>query len=53
MAEVKDLENLEQEQAAPTAAPAMEAAEAESAAPVKEKTGLRQRWQEMPRKKRR
>ena len=53
MAEVKDLENLEQEQAAPTAAPAMEAAEAESAAPVKEKTGLRQRWQAMPRKKRR
>lgn len=53
MAEVKDLENLEQEQAVPAAAPAMEAAEAESAAPVKEKTGLRQRWQEMPRKKRR
>ena len=53
MAEVKDLENLEQEQAVPTAAPAMEAAEAESAAPVKEKTGLRQRWQAMPRKKRR
>ena len=53
MAEVKDLENLEQEQAAPTAAPAMETAEAESAAPVKEKTGLRQRWQAMPRKKRR
>ena len=53
MAEVKDLENLEQEQAVPAAAPAMEAAEAESAAPVKEKTGLRQRWQAMPRKKRR
>ena len=39
MAEVKDLEHLEQEQAVPAAAPAMEAAEAEGAAPVKEKTG--------------
>ena len=53
MAEVKDLENLEQEQAVPAAAPAMEAAEAGERRSRQREDGLRQRWQAMPRKKRR
>ena len=47
MAEVKDLEEMKQEETAP----AMEKTPADSAAP--EKPGLRARWQAIPRKKRR
>ena len=60
MAEVKDLENLEQEQASPAAAgtaaeiPPAEGAPAEGgASPEKTRMGLKQRWQAIPRKKRR
>ena len=55
MAEVKDLEHLEQEQTAPveSSAPAMDVPETEGAAPAKEKKSIRRQWQEMPRKKRR
>ena len=55
MSEVKDLENLEQEQASPaTEATLEEQTPAEvNDSPEKERKGLRQRWQAIPRKKRR
>jgi len=49
MAEVKDLENVEQE----ATAPAMEETAADSAAPAETRVNLKARWQAIPRKKRR
>ena len=46
MAEVKDLENVEQE----ATAPAMEETAADSAAPAEARVNLRARWQAIPRK---
>ena len=49
MAEVKDLENVEQE----ATAPAMEETAADRAAPAETRVNLKARWQAIPRKKRR
>ena len=49
MAEVKVLENVEQE----ATAPAMEETAADSAAPAETRVNLKARWQAIPRKKRR
>ena len=49
MAEVKDLEKVEQE----ATAPAMEETAADSAAPAETRVNLKARWQAIPRKKRR
>ena len=49
MAEVKDLENVEQE----ATAPAMEETAADRAAPAETRVNLKARWQVIPRKKRR
>ena len=46
MAEVKDLENVEQE----ATAPAMEETAADSAAPAETRVNLKARWQAIPRR---